>query len=74
MDKVSGAAHLSQVELENVTDVMWIKFWELHQIFAVLKCLAQLLHPGFSAIHAVDALHRIKGKWLQHKKIFKIDK
>lgn len=51
------AAHLSQVEFEYIAYVMGIKLGELHQVLAILKCLAQLLDPRFGTVHTVDTLH-----------------
>lgn len=52
----SKKAHLSQVELQDVADVVRVQLRELHQVLAVLKRLAQLLHPRLGPIHPVDAL------------------
>lgn len=55
-----SSTHLSQVEFEHVADVVRIQFRELHQVLAVLKSLAQLLHTRLGTIHAVDPLHSTK--------------
>ncbi len=70
-EEVSKATHLSQVELEYVAYVVRIKLRELHQVLAILKRLAQLLHPRLGAIHAVDPLHSTKTKCIQviHRKM-----
>lgn len=68
-NKVLKAAHLSQVEFEYVAYVVGIKLRELHQVLAILKCLAQLLDPRFGTIHAVDTLHSTKTKYIQHRKM-----
>ena len=59
-DLLSKAAHLSQVEFEHVADVVGVQVGELHQVLAVLKRLAQLLHPRLGAVHTVDPLQRTK--------------
>lgn len=59
-DTFSKAAHLSQVQFEYVADVVGIKVREFHQVLAILKRLAQLLHPRLGTIHTVDALQCTK--------------
>ena len=48
---------LSEVELEHIADVMRGGLRELHQLLAIFKGLAQLLHTRLHPIHTVDALH-----------------
>lgn len=54
-------SHLAQVKLQYITDVMWWGLWQLHQLFAVLKRLAQLLHPRLHPIHSINALRERGG-------------
>lgn len=49
-------AHLPQVKLQYITDVMRRGLRQFHQLFAVLKRLAQLLHPRLHPIHSINAL------------------
>ena len=35
---------------------MWVEVGQLHQVLAVLKRLAQLLHAGLGPVHSVDPL------------------
>ena len=51
-------AHLSQVELQHVADVMWVEVGQLHQVLAVLKRLAELFHAGLGPVHTVNALYQ----------------
>lgn len=53
--------YLPQVEFEHVADVVRGVIRQLHQLFAILKGLAQFLHTRLGTIHAVDALHREHG-------------
>lgn len=41
---------------------MGIKVGQLHQVFAILKCLAQLLYTRLGTVHTVDTLHEKKEK------------
>lgn len=50
------APHLSQVELQDVADVMGGGLGQLHQLLPVLKGLAKLLHTGLDTVNSVDAL------------------
>lgn len=59
-------AHLSQVELQDVADVVRVKVRELHQVLAVLKRLAQFLHPRLGPVHPVDALQSAETEHSQH--------
>lgn len=49
-------AHLSEVKLEHVADVMWRALRQLHQLFPILKGLAQLLHTRLHSVYPVDTL------------------
>ena len=49
--------YLSEVELQDVADVVGGALGQLHQLLAVLKDLTQLLHASLHPIHPVDALH-----------------
>ncbi len=49
-------AHLPQVQLQYVADVVRRGLGQLHQLFAVLKRLAQLLHPRLHPIHTINTL------------------
>lgn len=51
-------AHLSEVKLEHVADIMWRTLRELDQLLPVLEGLTQLLHAGLHPVHPVDALQR----------------
>lgn len=53
-------AHLAQVKLQHVADIMWWGLRQLHQIFAILERLAQLLHPCLYAVHSINALKNKK--------------
>jgi len=54
--EASPAPDLSQVELQDVADIMRGGLGQLHQLLPVLKCLAELLHAGLDAVDSVDAL------------------
>lgn len=48
--------HLSQVELQDIADVVGGGLGQLHQLLPILKGLAKLLHTGLDTINSVDAL------------------
>lgn len=50
------SSHLSQVELEDIADVVRGGLGQLHQLLPILKRLAELLHTGLDTIDSVDAL------------------
>lgn len=54
--KASLPQYLSQVELQDVADVVRGGLGQLHQLFPILKRLAKLLHAGLDAVNSVDAL------------------
>lgn len=54
--KVSGVSHLSQVQFEHIADVVRRGLGKLHQLFAVLKRLTQLLHSCLHSIYTVYSL------------------
>lgn len=57
-------SNLSEVKLQDVADVMWWALGQLHQLFAVLKGLAQLLHTSLHPVHSVDALQAWRRQFL----------
>lgn len=63
LDKLTHVlAHLSEVKLEHIADIMWRTLRELDQLLPVLEGLTQLLHAGLHPVHSVDALQRGKGE------------
>ncbi len=66
---VCVCVYLSEVKLEDVADVMRWTLGQLHQLFAVLKGLTQLLHTSLHPVHSVDALRGGKQIPLNHFKI-----
>lgn len=61
-------AHLSEVKLEDIADVMWRTLRELDQLLPILEGLTQLLHAGLHPVHPVDALQRGEGERKCQKK------
>lgn len=58
-------AYLSEVQFENIADVMWWTLGQLHQLFPILKGLAQLLYAGLHTVDSVNALQdQNSDQWL----------
>lgn len=51
-----AALYLSEVELEDVADVVRRVIRQLHQVLPVFECLAELLHARFGAVHTINSL------------------
>lgn len=51
-----SALYLSEVEFEDVANVVWRTLGQLYQLFAILEGLAQFLNSGLHPVHPVDAL------------------
>lgn len=56
------AADLSEVELEDVADVVGRVIRQLNQVLPVFKCLAELLHTRFGAVHTINPLRGAREK------------
>lgn len=68
MNLKRSRSYLSEVELEDVADVVGRVIRQLHQVLAVFKCLAQLLHTRLGAVHTINSLQGPRGKTRGEKK------
>lgn len=59
---ITVKTNLSEVELKDIADVMRRVIRQLNQVLPVFKCLAELLHARFGAVHTINSLDRPREK------------